>query len=97
MTSKKDQSAAETLKDLESLLEELGVRLTHDRRVDGKGGYCVVHGEARMIVNSRLPLSEQVEMLLEELGRLDLSGVFIPPALRRKIDEASSAGEALGD
>jgi len=86
-TKKKEPSeSSELLGDLEALLDELGVRITHDRRVDGPGGYCLVNGEPRMILNSRLPASDQAEVILEDLERLDLNGVYLSPALRARIE-----------
>lgn len=78
--------AAELLEELEALLDRLGIRLSQDRRVEGPGGFCRVHGEARMILNSRLAASDRADLILEELGRVDLSEVHIPPALRRRIE-----------
>jgi hypothetical protein len=89
---KEDSESSELLRDLEALLDDLGVRITHDRRVDGPGGYCLVNGEPRMILNSRLPASDQAEVILEELERLDLSGVYLSPALRARI-EGTGDGE----
>ena len=91
VTQQKESSeTAELLEDLEALLEELGIRLTSDRRVEGRGGFCLVHGEKRMIVNSRMLAAGKAELILEELSRLDLGNVFIAPALRERI---SAAGE----
>lgn len=83
--TQKSESAT-LVEDLECLLDELGIRITRDRRVEGRGGLCTVHGERRLILNSRLPTSDEAEVILEELAHLDLSGVYLAPALRDLIE-----------
>ena len=47
-----------------------------------------------MILNSTLPASDQAEVILEELERFDLSGIFLTPELRRRIEGGAAERDA---
>jgi hypothetical protein len=95
-------SPEEVLGELDRLARRLGIEVrfdVFDREGGGRGGLCKVRGKRRIVVNSALPILDQVGVLEEALGKLDLEDVFAPPAVRAGIErrrgEVPSAGPAL--
>ena len=66
----RDAEAEARLREVEHLLEERGVRLSYDSRLDGRGGLCRVHGSARVILNGSLLPAEKVQVILEVLEEM---------------------------
>jgi hypothetical protein len=72
--------------ELEALFEKLGYSL-----VSGKGsfqdGTCLVENEKKLVINIYTPLDLQLDFMLEVLNRMDLSNVFVLPAIREMLDD----------
>ena len=91
-----ERSAERTLVDLEDLLRRLSIEVTYDRRLEGKGGVCRVRGARRIIVQRGLPASEKVDLLLEGLRDVDLSGLDVPESVRERLLGIARARGAAG-
>lgn len=78
-----------SLADLESIATSLSIRVTYDDLKTSKGGSCRVMETRRIIINKHLQNSEKINLLARELGNFDLSGLDIPAAVRKKIEDES--------
>lgn len=77
----------EILEELEQVAERTGVRVRYER-AEFTAGSCTLHGEAMIIVNSRLSVRERVRALAREVARRDLEAIFIRPEVRRYLESA---------
>ncbi|MDI6797568.1 MAG: hypothetical protein QMD09_11510 [Desulfatibacillaceae bacterium] len=81
---------AALLHELKMLCEKLGVtvseRVLKSGAIRVTSGLCVVRGEARLILDRKLPDDEKVDILLENLARIPMDSVFVIPHLRERID-----------
>lgn len=78
---------AEVLEHLERIVEQLGIELRYDLG-DFKGGICRVDDKKVLIVNKRLLEPQKISLISQELATVDLSNVFIIPAIREIIESA---------
>lgn len=78
-----------TLPELEKVAAALSIKVTYDDLKTSKGGSCRVMETRRIIINRHLQPAEKVNLLARELGNFDLSGLDLPAAVRKKIDEES--------
>lgn len=83
--------------ELKMLAERLGVKVREENLLREAGyhtrsGMCRVKGEDVLFVDRTLPPGDRVEVLVEELSRRDLQGIYVSPALRRLL-ESRGAGE----
>lgn len=82
------------LEHLEEITRRLGVELRYENlgtsgiRCDG--GYCRVAGKPMILLNRKDSRRRKILVLARSLRKLDLEGIFIPPAVREVI-EAQSA------
>jgi len=94
--SEREAREQQLYEDLKSLLEDLGWSVTLARTLDGPGGHCLVRGQRRCILQSRLGTAEKVDILVDALRREDLDGVFLRPELRELVHPGSlDAGGSL--
>ncbi|NQV36889.1 MAG: hypothetical protein HQ509_02660 [Candidatus Marinimicrobia bacterium] len=70
----------------EDLADRLEIRIVHGKG-DFQGGPCLVNGENVIVVNKQKLIEQRLKILAEGFGNLDLSDVYIKPALRSYIDE----------
>jgi len=84
------------LQQLHALVAGLGISC---RRSEGdfQGGICRLKGRRFLILNHRLPPSLEIDILCHELAQLDLSNVYLVPALRRQIESRSKQATGAGD
>lgn len=79
----------EILQSFESLLDNLAIELRYEKG-DFAGGLCRYKDKQQLIVNKDLGLQQKINILARELGaNLDLDQVYMVPALREVIDNAS--------
>jgi hypothetical protein len=77
---------------LEDLARRLGLQIRYEILVeDGepgsmRGGLCRVKDRKVIFVDKRLAPVDRGAALAEALGTFDLSGVFVPPIVRRAIE-----------
>jgi hypothetical protein len=80
--------------DLDRILRDILARLGVEVRVEpmefGSGGFCRLDDEPLIVLSPGLPLSKRIEFYLEALRRLDTSGVYLPPAIRDRLEEGGS-------
>ena len=80
---------------LVELMEKLSIKVVRKNLQDEEfkisGGFCKVRGENVMILDTRVPLREQVELLARELTHQNLEDVFVPPVVREFIEEISGS------
>jgi hypothetical protein len=76
------------LQELKSLAGQLGIRVREEKLLrevgyQVRGGSCRVRGQDTVFLDRDLPLSERVELLLDELSRRELDKESLSPSLRR--------------
>jgi len=80
--------------DLDRILRDILTRLGVEVRVEpmefGSGGFCRLDDEPLIVLSPGLPLSKRIEFYLEALRRLDTSGIYLPPAIRDRLEEGGS-------
>jgi len=72
---------------LRDALARLGVEIRHEPMEDGTGGFCRLEAEPLIVLSPGLPRSKRVEIYLYALRRLDTSGIYLPPAIRDRLEE----------
>lgn len=74
------------LTQLEELAESLGIKIRYDKILkEGSffsGGLCRIKGEDMIIMNSKAGTEDKIDILAKALVALDLTQIFIKPALR---------------
>jgi hypothetical protein len=79
------------LQRLEEIAERLGVELRYENLgLTGfrtEGGFCRLEGKPMILINRKDPRSRKIRTLARSLGRLNLEGIFIPPAIRRLLGD----------
>jgi hypothetical protein len=78
--------AEEFLAELESLAEEMAVRIRYEKG-DFDGGFCILRDERIIVVNRRLNVNRKVSVISQALNQLGLENVFIKPAVRLFIED----------
>jgi Na+-transporting NADH:ubiquinone oxidoreductase subunit NqrD len=74
------------LLELEQLLEQAGYTLRKERGTF-RGDECIIEGQKLVVVNKNKPIESQLGTMGRVLGQIDLTGVYIKPAIRKKLDE----------
>ena len=84
-----------------SLFQELSDKL-EIRIINGKGdfsgGSCRIKEDRVVVINKMKPIEQRLVVLARAFNSLDLSGIYLVPALRAYIDENgrnSLSGEAV--
>ena len=76
---------------LSTLLEEAAAKAgckTVYTEMEHAGGLAIIKGEKRLIINKRLSVPEKINIISENIRKLDFSNIFLPPAIRDIIEEA---------
>ncbi|MBW2108248.1 MAG: hypothetical protein JRI36_06250 [Deltaproteobacteria bacterium] len=76
---------------LEDLLQRLGVTVRYENlrtqhEVPAKSGLCVVAGHRYFFMDRKTDPAERISELTACLAQMDLSGVYIKPAIRELVD-----------
>lgn len=71
--------------ELEEVASRLGLAVVLDRG-NFKGGDCILEGEEMVVLNKATPLEQQARHLAEALGKRDLQGIYLKPAVRLFLD-----------
>lgn len=78
------------LEHLEQIANRLGVELRYENLGIGgirtDGGYCRVSGKHMILINRKDSRRNKILVLAKSLRRLNLEGIFIPPAVRKILD-----------
>ncbi|MCP4723717.1 MAG: hypothetical protein GY863_01710 [bacterium] len=72
------------LQELENLATKLDITVRYEEG-DFRTGICRVKDEQLLLVNKKLPEEQKIRQIAAELGKLDLSNIYILPQLREKI------------
>lgn len=80
----------EILSGLEKVFESLQIEVRYEKG-DFAGGYCILKDKPMVIVQNNLQAAQKIKILARELAQMDLQNVFLLPALREAIDEATGA------
>ena len=78
-------SDAELLKELETVMRALGIEL---RLENGEfdGGLCRIGERPVFLINPKLPPTRRLQIMCHYLSRLDLSTVYLLPAVRSRLE-----------
>jgi hypothetical protein len=78
------------LEHLEQIANRLGVDLRYENLgiggIRSDGGYCRVSGKPMILINRKDSRRKKIMILAKSLKRLNLEGIFIPPAVRKILD-----------
>ena len=75
---------------LEETAEKAGIRVRYEQLdlVDAvvRNGLCTIKGDRVLFVHRSHPVAEKIRILAEALKRVDLTGVYLKPAVRDLVD-----------
>lgn len=81
------------LRALEDLARRVGLEVRVEEPWKGgpsAGGMCLLRGRPVVLLDALAPLPDRVEVLCEALSGFDLDSVFLPPALRARLQPRSA-------
>ena len=88
------------LQHLEALFRKLAIPIQYEpfdegtfRGLNPEGGMCRLRGKRLVVMNARLDPSERVGVLLRAAARLDLEGIYVPPAVRAEIRRHAASSD----
>ena len=79
---------SQLLQEFEALAHRLEIPITREDLMGGMGGLCTIRGEKRLILDYRLDVPTQVDVLAQSFSRLPLDDIFIKPSVRERIDNS---------
>ena len=71
--------------ELEQLAAVLNIRIIQEKG-NFKGGYCLLEKERIIVVNRLNPIEQRIQALAQAFSQLDISNIYIKPAIRNIID-----------
>ena len=92
----------EILTELEKLAQRIGVPVRYEalfapakKDPEGprlRGGLCRLRGKLLIVVDEAAPLLDKIGVLSDALAKFDLEAIFVPPALRARLDGDKKGG-----
>ena len=82
----KEKEFETILQDLKSIATEMGAKVRFERG-DFKGGYCLLLESKVIVINKLSSLQKKVAILSSALTQLGAENIYIPPRIRKIIDE----------
>ena len=67
--------------EFEKLAESLEVKIIQEKG-NFKGGYCLLEKEKVIVINKLKPLEQRIKALARAFSRLDISNIYMKPAIR---------------
>ena len=67
--------------EFEKLAESLEVKIIQGKG-NFKGGYCLLEKEKVIVINRLKPLEQRIKALARAFSRLDISNIYMKPAIR---------------
>ena len=67
--------------EFEKLAESLEVKIIQEKG-NFKGGYCLLEKEKVIVINKLKPLEQRIKALVLAFSRLDISNIYMKPAIR---------------
>jgi len=81
---------AALLEHLEKIADRMGIELRYDNLSQGlvrsSGGYCKVSGKPMILIHRKDSPRQKIRVLAKSLSKLNLDGIFVPPAVRKVIE-----------
>ena len=71
--------------EFEQLAEALDVKIVQEKG-NFKGGYCLLEKEGIIVVNKLNPIEQRIRALAQAFSRLDISKIYMKPAIRNIIN-----------
>ena len=82
----------EILDTLLEVAELMGMKVLRDT-FRGRGGYCRAKEKEYVIINRKLSLAEQIEIVKEAVMKKDIDNIYLPPVVRELITEDSKISD----
>jgi len=77
---------SQLLQEFEALAHRLGIPISREDLMGGMGGLFTLRGVKRIILDYRLDVPTQVDVLAQSFSRLPLDDIFIKPSVRERIE-----------
>ena len=94
--SNTDSLALSRLEDLKDTARKLSIEILFadlaDPDIPAQSGYCKVHGEDLILVDARLPVPHQTEVILNILRRFDLEDIYVASWIRERLENSELTG-----
>jgi hypothetical protein len=84
------------LRELEAVAGRLSIPIRYERG-EMRGGLCRLCGRWQIIINEDLADEEKTDVLAESLAQTDLEGVFVPPRVRQRLEQARNPRFRVGE
>lgn len=79
---------------LEEIALKMGVELRYENfamnEIRTEGGFCKLLGKPMILIDRKDSKRRKILILAKSLGKLNLEGIFIPPAVRRVIENQTN-------
>ncbi len=82
-----NKAKKELLKELEALANTAGVKVRYEK-TDARGGMCQFKGKQLIIINKQSSDDYKINVILDNLKKLDLKDIYIAPNLREMIENS---------
>lgn len=93
---KPDDLMAARLEDLKQAALKLQIEIRFDHFSDPdipiESGFCKVHGQSVIVIDNRLPVHRQVEVILNLFQPFDWEDVYLPSWMRDRLDNPETIG-----
>jgi len=89
------------IEQLEELVRRFGIDICYEpiildeERINLVGGLCKLRGEKLLIINSRAPARDKIQILAKALSNFDLDQIYIRPAIRGLIERAATTRKLM--
>jgi len=94
--SNTDSLTLSRLEDLKDLARKLSIEILFanlsDPEIPTQSGYCKVRGEELIVVDKRLSVHHQIEVLLNIFQKFDLDDVYIASWIRERLENPKLTG-----
>lgn len=71
---------------LKDICKKAGVKIIYEAS-GFKPGFAIVNGKKHIVVNKFFDIDQKIDCIAESLREIDLTGIFIKPAIRDLIGE----------
>ena len=94
--SNTDSLTLSRLEDLKDLARKLSIEILFanlsDPEIPAQSGYCKVRGEKLIVVDKRLSIHHQIEVLLNIFQQFDLDDIYIASWIRERLENPKLTG-----
>lgn len=82
-------SDEEVLKELKKILEESSIEIKYGKGYF-QGGYCRYHDKKALYVNKTQKIEDQIQLIISEIQKLNLTGIDQYPLLKRLLAKSET-------